>query len=1250
MWGTPEIRHGTRRAARAGVAALVVAGALLAAAGPGFADGATTPDAPTAPALTTAAGFITVAFSAPADGGSAITSYAANCDSGDGGISGASSGTDSPITVGPFVAGFSYTCTVVASNEMGDGPASPASDPVTVVAAVPDAPGQPVATADHDSISLALDAPNDNGSIITSYDATCTSLDGGVTGTATSDSLPIVVNDLSLGNTYTCAVSATNAVGTSSASPDSDATLIDAVVPDAPDQPTVLPDDGSIAVSFTEPADGGSSIDGYTADCVSRDGGTEGTASDVASPVVVSELDNGFAYTCTVTATNDVGDGAASAESDPTTVGVPTIVGGASVTPANDGAYVTFGDSVNDAGDAVESYTATCTSSDGGDPAAATAATVPVDVIGLTNGATYTCTLNATNSRGTGPESDASDAFSPAAIPGTPDAPSLTPGDGHVVVAFDAPDDFGDPIVSYDVECDSVDGGTTGNATDVASPIDVAGLDDGYTYTCIVRATNSSGTGLWSAPSAEVVVGPDVPDAPEILDITRGSNSVTVDFTSPDDHDSPISAYTVTCTSDDGGDPQTATSDSSPVEVDNLTNSSYYSCTVDATNDVGTSAESSASDLFLAAAEPDAPTIAHLHLGSNSVTVTVVAPADNGEEITGYEATCTSSDGGDTVVSDDPSTVIEVDGLSNGNTYTCAVTAANEMGTSAPTADSASFVAGTYPDAPQVTGITRGTNVVSVAFTTPWDGSSAIRTYMVTCSSVDGGTSRANQGATSPITVGYLSNGYTYSCTVHATNSIGDSEESDPSDSFLAAATPRAPVITGVTLGGMSVSIAFRSTGDGGDAISAYTVSCTSTNGGVAQQASGPASPVAVSSLTFGKTYKCTAVATNTVGDSAPSTASSTFVAAAIPAAPSVTAITRGMNSASVAFTVPASNGSAIKGYTATCTSTDGGTSRTVNGTKSPIAVTLLTNGNTYSCTALATNGVGAGPASLPSSAFVAATPPAAPTVSGVTRASGAVSVAFTTPANGGAAIASYKATCSSSNGGVTRTGTAAGTPVTVTALTSAKSYTCTVVAVNAIGTSSASPASAVFVAAAVPTAPKISSLTRGTNAVSVAFVPPANNGDTITAYTVTCTSTNGGATSAASGATSPVLVSSLTNSKSYGCRVVATNTLGDSAPSAVSSFVAAAAPDAPTVTGVTAANGTATIAFAVPNSNGAAITKYLATCTSTDGGTTRTGTNTRSPVNVTGLTVGKTYTCQVTATNALGTSIASVSSATFTA
>jgi len=73
---------------------------------------------------------------------------------------------------------------------------------------------------------------------------------------------------------------------------------------------------------------------------------------------------------------------------------------------------------------------------------------------------------------------------------------------------------------------------------------------------------------------------------------------------------------------------------------------------------------------------------------------------------------------------------------------------------------------------------------------------------------------------------------------------------------------------------------------------------------------------------------------------------------------------------------------------------------------------------------------------------------------------------------------------------------------------------------------------------------------------------------------------------------------------------------------------------------------GTVTIAFAAAANNGAPITKYTATCTSTDGGVTKAAAGKASPLKVTGLTTGKTYTCTVKATNKRGTGPASRPSA----
>jgi len=73
-----------------------------------------------------------------------------------------------------------------------------------------------------------------------------------------------------------------------------------------------------------------------------------------------------------------------------------------------------------------------------------------------------------------------------------------------------------------------------------------------------------------------------------------------------------------------------------------------------------------------------------------------------------------------------------------------------------------------------------------------------------------------------------------------------------------------------------------------------------------------------------------------------------------------------------VAFTVPASDGgSTISGYTVTCTPTSGA-AIIVTGFASPVTVSGLSNGSTYSCTVHGTNGLGVGPES---SASNAATP-----------------------------------------------------------------------------------------------------------------------------------------------------------------------------------------------------------------------------------------------------------------------------------
>lgn len=269
---------------------------------------------------------------------------------------------------------------------------------------------------------------------------------------------------------------------------------------------------------------------------------------------------------------------------------------------------------------------------------------------------------------------------------------------------------------------------------------------------------------------------------------------------------------------------------------------------------------------------------------------------------------------------------------------------------------------------------------------------------------------------------------------------------------------PGAPTITSVKAGEFSITIAFKKpTNTGGAAITGYRTQCTSSNGGKSGAQSPLDSPSRVPGLSANKTYRCTVTARNNVGAgpaSAPSSA--VVVLPKVPSAPKVTAAKAvGLRSITVAFSKSTHNGHApITNYRATCASSNGGGKRTRLAPHSPISVNGLTADKTYRCTVAAANRMGTGASSAPSGPVVAfPTVPGAPKITSV-KAVGllSVSITVTDPANtGGGKISSYRAVCTSSNGGIQRARVASDSPVKVSGLTAGKTYTCTVAAANTV-------------------------------------------------------------------------------------------------------------------------------------------------------------------------------------------------------
>jgi hypothetical protein len=163
-----------------------------------------------------------------------------------------------------------------------------------------------------------------------------------------------------------------------------------------------------------------------------------------------------------------------------------------------------------------------------------------------------------------------------------------------------------------------------------------------------------------------------------------------------------------------------------------------------------------------------------------------------------------------------------------------------------------------------------------------------------------------------------------------------------------------------------------------------------------------------------------------------------------------------------------------------------------------------------------------------------------------------------------------------------------------------------------------------------------------------VSFTGGATNGSALTApnYTATCTSTNGGLTKTGTGSASPVTVAGASTGKTYTCTVKAHNARGLSLASAVSGPVILGSPASPATPTVTnGASGVLNVAFTLLTSaqaNGSPLLspKYTATCTSSNAGVTGSASGDTSPISVTGLTAGKTYTCRVAGNNARGTGL----------
>jgi titin len=1233
---------------------------------------ASVPAAPTALAATPSDGAVSLTWSAPANtGGSSITGYAIELSSTSGSSwTTAIANTGTSVTAAVITGltnGINYVFRVSALNAVGISAASatasstPATIPGTVVSITP-MPGD-------GAVLLTWNAPTtDGGSVVSSYNIE-RSLDGlnwivvvsGVVGTSTT------ISNLTNGTAYWFRVSAVNAVGSGGAS--APVVTVPAARPGAPTGVTAVAGDTQIVLSWVAPAsNGGSPLTGYTVEYRLAAASTWTTAVSgvVGLSATVDGLTNGSTYIFRVSAVNAIDANAANPVSAVPT-GAPSAPSGITAIAGDGEASLNWTAPILNGGTPITGYRVEKSVGGGAWTLVATLTGTSTVVTGLTNGVPVSFRVSAVNAAGIG-LADGPVSALPMRAPDAPTAVTAVGLDAAVVLTWVAPVAIGGaPIVGYSVE-QTTNGGVTWTTViaDTGNPAlmtSIVGLTNGTEVRFRVRSINIAG--ISSVPSNIAIALPLGPPtgsdrAPTNPAATPGDGQVMLNWTAPlSSGGVPVDGYQIEVSTDGGSTWTLAIADTgtalTSATVTGLTNGVAYAFRIAAI-----AAGTAGVDSVPVAVQPRGLASAPTNLVANSadqqLSLTWTAPSSNGgAAISGYRIE-TSTDGSNWVVAVDtagPATGAVIGGLTNGTSYSVRVSAITFAGVGAASATTTA-IPSAVPSRPGTPVAVAGDAQVQLSWSAPsQSGGASITGYIVEMSSDGGMTwSVATTSLTTTATVTGLVNGAPYAFRVRASNVAGASLPS-----LLAPATPAGPPGAPTNLAliagnGQVVATWTAPVSTGGLPLVEYIVE-TSFDGTTWTTVS--SGSLALSAVAGGLTngtpisVRVSARSASGVGASASATATPNF--GAVPGAPSALIATPGDAQVSLSWTAPVSSGGTqIIGYVVE-RSIDNGVTWTTVTANSGSAVTSalvsgLSNGASVAFRVSAINSAGAGAVS----GVTTATPrtvPGAPASLGVTVGDGSVVLIWTAPlSDGGSSVTSYTVE-RSLDGGASWTAitTVNALTTTVSGLANGSVYVFRVRATNVAG-SGASSAVVTATPLTAPGQPVGAIATAGDSSVMLTWAAPTTDGGSpVTGYRIERSLGAGGWTVlAASVVGTSYEVSGLTNGTTEQFRITALNNAGSGLPVSTSSVTPRSIPGAPTSLSATLGNGSATITWIAPSTDGgSAITGYIVE-RSNDGGLTWAGAGSTATTSfvVSGLANGTTYAFRVRAVNVAGQGVAS--------
>ena len=927
------------------------------------------PGSPLGLAIQMADSSATLIWSAPFNGGTAITGYQVSIRPGY--SLQTQTVTQQTASFTGLINGSTYEFTVVAVNAVG------ASSPVSILGtpyAAPSVPTGVQAVPGSAAVTVSWYPPAyTGGSPLTSYTVAGSDASGNQLSTVTVpiySPLAVTYTGLTNGIIYTFTVTVFTIRGSSSVT-------VSATPLTVPSPPTDLSGvnvlDAIVLTWRTPVTNGGTPIIEYMVSISPGCGIMYTTGLTVTFP----DLIPGTIYTFSLTAINAMGSSAAG-QLTMMHVTVPSVMTNINLIMGVKSASLTLRPPASTGGLPILSYSVDVLDPSGTRVASYIDGSATVLFTDLLDNTVYTFMPLCANAFG----SSLPAIFTgiTATIPSEPRSLAGTTGSSLINLTWVAPSFNGrTPILSYTVTTHDSNGTLVNTRSVTTLTTQITGLTNGIVYTFTVVAVNGVGAG----PSIQKQFRPvGQPGPPQGLTITELKGTLVLLWTAPSITGGvPIAGYTITT---NAAPVRTVTG--LTVSYTGLTNGISYSFSIVSTN--GFLVSTPVTVTGIPGAIPSAPLSLVSTRSSGRLSLTWANPSDTGGlPILGFVVLATA---GGTPITTPTITVSSIggstvyNGLTNGTQYTITIAATNAKG-SGPTS-TISDTPGAPPSIPRSLTVTPSTNAILVSWVEPIDlGGFPITKY--TASYTGGTPVSITNLSTLSYTFTNLTNGISYPFSITATNVIGTSVAATISGVPLGS--PSSPVNLVATTGDSTLALTWtKPTSNGGAAITGYVVIVTNTTTNVVVtnppiNTTSSGGNVSYTGLTNGVTYSISVAA---IAASTGSATTTTAKPGAVPGPPTSLTAAGASGQVTLTWSAPSNNGGfAITSYTVKLYDS------IYDNVNSPYTISGLTNGGSYPITVVALNEIGT---SAP--AFITGNPIGTPTA--VTNLRG-------TPANNSATI-----------------------------------------------------------------------------------------------------------------------------------------------------------------------------------------------------------------------------------------------------